>query len=68
MPVVFVKTFKGYEDRTQQLDDEVNAWILKHQPSIVSIQTVLSHEPGGRAGTGDLLYTVVYKADAPVAE
>lgn len=68
MPIVFVKTFKGYEDRTQQLDDMVNGWITQHKVDVVSVQTVLSHEPGGRAGMGDLLYTVVYKADAPVEE
>ncbi len=68
MPVVFVKTFKGYEDRTADLDQEVNAWVTKHQANVVSIQTVLSHEPGGRSGMGDLLYTVIYKADQPIAE
>lgn len=61
----FVKTFKGYEDKTAELDQAVNAWIQQHRASVVSIQTVLSHEPGARAGSGDLLYTVIYKADAP---
>lgn len=44
--MVFVKTFKRYEDKTRDLDVAVNAWIQQHQANVVSIQTVLSHEPG----------------------
>ena len=68
MPVVFVKTFKGYEDRTRDLDEAVNAWIVQHKVDVVSVQTVLAHEPEGRARTGDLLYTVIYKAAAPLPD
>ena len=64
--MVFVKTFKGYEDKTHDLDVAVNAWIQQHQANVVSIQTVLSHEPGARAGSGDLLYTVIYTSAAPL--
>ncbi len=64
----FVKTFKGYEDRTAQLDAVVNAWVLKHNANVVSVQTVLSHEFQGRAGSGDLVYTLVYKAEQPVPD
>lgn len=64
--MVFVKTFKGYEDKTLQLDATVNGWIQQHKAEVVSIQTVLSHEPNGRAGSGDLLYTVIYRAQAPI--
>ena len=64
--MVFVKTFKGYEDKTMQLDATVNAWLQQNKVDVVSIQTVLSHEPGGRAGSGDLLYTIVYRAEAPI--
>ena len=64
--MIFVKTFKGYEDKTLQLDATVNAWIQSNGVNVVSIQTVLSHEPGGRAGSGDLLYTVIYRAEKPV--
>jgi hypothetical protein len=66
--MIFVKTFKGYEDRTRQLDEEVNTWILEHQVNVTGIRTSLSHETGGRAGSGDLLYTVVYKADKPIRD
>jgi hypothetical protein len=66
--MVFVKTFKGYEDKTLQLDELVNGWILKTNANVMSIQTVLSHEYEGRAKSGDLLYTVIYKADQPFAE
>ena len=65
--MVFVKTFKGYEDKIIQLDAEVNAW-LSSRPDleVVDIKTVLAHETGGRAGMGDVLYTVIYKAASPV--
>lgn len=68
MPVVFVKTFKGYEDRTQALDDAVNAWVAEHRPDVVRVETALAHEPEGRAGTGDLIYTLVYRAGAPMPD
>ena len=66
--MVFVKTFKGYEDKTLLLDTAVNTWILQHKPNIADIKTVLSHEPGGRAGSGDLIYTVLYRADEPIPD
>ena len=64
--MIFVKTFKGYEDKTSDLDDQVNSWIAETRAAVVSIQTVLSHEPESRSGSGDLLYTVIYKADVPL--
>ncbi len=66
--MIFVKTFKGYEDKTGELDEKTNAWILEHKVQVMSIQTVLSHEYEGRANSCDLIYTVVYKADQPVTE
>lgn len=65
--MIFVKTFKGYEDRPAEIDNAVNAWILKNKVDVAGLQTVLSHEQGGRAGSGDLLFTVMYKADQPIA-
>lgn len=65
--MIFVKTFKGYEDRVLELDEVVNRWVQQNQIDVVDVRAVLSHEPGGRAGSGDLLYTVLYKADAPMA-
>ena len=64
--MVFVKTFKGYEDKTSQLDAAVNTWVQQNQVNVAAIQSALAHEPGARAGSGDLLYTVIYKADAPI--
>lgn len=66
--MLFVKTFKGYEDRTGELDKAVNDWIRHHGAGIeiVDIKTVLAHEQAGRAKMGDLLYTVIYRAPAPV--
>ena len=66
--MIFVKTIKGYEDKTGDLDKMTNDWIVQHKVQVVSIQTALSHEYEGRANSGDLLYTIVYKADQPVAE
>lgn len=64
--MIFVKTFKGYEDKTGELDSSVNAWIQESGIEIVDIKTVLSHEVGSRSGSGDLLYTILYRADAPI--
>ena len=64
--MIFVKTFKGYEDKPGELDRDVNTWIQENQVDVTGIRSVLSHEPGGRSGSGDLLYTVIYRADAPV--
>ncbi len=64
--MIFVKTFKGYEDKTLALDKAVNDWIAQNTVRVRSVQTALSHEYEGRAGSGDLLYTVVYEADSPI--
>ncbi len=67
--MIFVKTFKGYEDRAADLDKEVNDWAIAHAASIkvVDIKTALSHEDESRARSGDVLYTVIYEASKPVA-
>jgi hypothetical protein len=65
--MLFVKTFKGYEDKIHDLDAAVNQWVLKSQADVVDIKTSLAHEVDGRAGSGDLIYTVVYKASAPLS-
>ena len=66
--MIFVRTFKGYEDKTSELDRSVNTWVQNHKPSIVDVKAVLSHEPNSRANSGDLLFTVLYEADEPVRE
>jgi len=63
--MIFVKTFKGYEDRTHELDDLVNTWIAEHQADVVDIKTAMSHEDNSRAGSGDLIYTLLYNAEKP---
>jgi hypothetical protein len=65
--MLFVKSFKGYEDKPTHLDDVVNEWILQHKVDVVSVLSAMSHEPDGRAKMGDLIYTVVYRADRPIA-
>jgi len=62
----FVKTFKGYEDKTMELDSAVNGWIQNSKAVVIDVKSVLAHEVGGRAGSGDLIYTVIYEADAPI--
>ena len=64
--MLFIKTFKGYEDRTHELDSLVNNWLKHAKVEVVDIKTALAHEVDGRAKTGDLIYTVLYKADAPI--
>lgn len=65
--MIFVKTFKGYEDKTHDMDTVVNQWIQNSQADVIDIKTVLAHEIDGRAGSGDLIYTILYKAAAPLA-
>ena len=48
--MIFVRTFKGYEDKTANLDEAVNEWIRENTIDVVDVKSVLSHEPGGRAG------------------
>ena len=67
--MVYVKSFKGYEDKTADLDSAVNGWLTTnaHRIKVVrDVKSVLSHEAGGRAGTGDLIYTVVYESSEPL--
>ena len=65
---MFVKTFKGYEDRTADLDTEINEWIQGHgsQIEVMNVRTALSHESQSRARSGDLIYTILYRAEAPL--
>lgn len=73
--MIFVRSFKGYEDKTYELDALVNEWVAANKVDVVSVNTVLSHDPtkpqhqGGalRAGSGDLIYTVLYRAESPIA-
>ncbi len=64
--MIFVKTFKGYEDKTADIDAAVNNWVASHRDAleVVDVKTSLSHENESRARSGDLLYTVIYKADS----
>ncbi len=66
LAMVFVKTFKGYEDRVDELDKNVNEWIQANGVKVGNILSQLSHEHESRARSGDLIYTVLYSADAPV--
>ncbi len=64
--MIFVKTFKGYEDKTSDLDAAANEWISKNKVDVRGIEVSLSHEANARSRSGDLLFTILYKADQPV--
>ncbi len=64
--MVFVKTFKGYEDRVQEMDKAVNEWIQAGNADVIDIKAVLSHEVESRARSGDLVYVVLYRAAEPI--
>ena len=66
--MILVKTFKGYEDKPLVIDERVNNWIVANKVDVVDIKAALSHEPGAKHGSGDLIYTVLYRADAPIDE
>ena len=65
--MIFVKTFKGLEDKPTQIDAAANEWIQKHRVDVRDVKVVLAHEPGSRSGSGDFLFVVMYNADAPIA-
>ncbi len=64
--MIFIRTFKGYEDKTREIDDAVNTWLMENKVDVVDIKTVLSHENQSRARSGDLLYTVLYRSEKPI--
>ena len=64
--MIFIKTFKGYEDKAMSLDADVNNWVAQNAVDVVDVKAVLSHEHEARASSGDLLYTILYRADAPI--
>ncbi|MCK5557755.1 MAG: hypothetical protein KAJ01_05225 [Candidatus Hydrogenedentes bacterium] len=66
--MIFVKTFKGYEDKPLVIDERANTWIKANNVEVVDVRTALSHEQGAKHGSGDLIYTVLYKADEPIEE
>ena len=41
--MLFVRTFKGYEDRTQELDQQINEWVVANNVEVVDIKAALSH-------------------------
>lgn len=42
--MIFVKAFKGYEDRTLQLDTEANIWIHQNGARMADIKVAMNHE------------------------
>lgn len=64
--MVFVKTFKGFEDRAAELDAAVNEWARQQAVRVRAVQPVVAHKPGTVALSGDLLQVVLYQAKAPL--
>ena len=64
--MIFIKTFKGYEDKVQIIDKAVNDWILASNADVIDVKAVLSHEQESRARSGDLVYVVLYRAESPI--
>lgn len=66
--MIFVRTFKGYEDKVGDLDAEVNRWIAQNHVEVIDIKTALSHEKESvsRMHSGDLIYTVLYRSATPI--
>ncbi len=65
--MIFVKTFKGYEDKIGQLDETTNQWILRHNVDVHDVKIALGHEPNSRSGSGDLIYVILYNAAEAIA-
>ena len=65
--MIFVKTFKGYEDKVMDLDKTVNEWIVTNKVHVRDIKPSLSHEQESRAGSGDLVYSVIYESSDPIS-
>jgi len=63
--MVFVKTFKGYEDRAAELDAAVNEWARQQAVHLRAVQPVVGHKADAVALSGDLLQVVLYQAEAP---
>jgi len=66
-----VKTFKGYEDKVQDIDARVNGWIQTNGTSIqriVDLKIAMGHETNARSASGDLVYTLIYLAKQPISD
>ena len=64
--MVFVKVFKGLDDKVSQIEGATNEWIKNKRPNVRDIKVAMAHEPGGRTGSGDLLFVVMYEAEQPI--
>ncbi|MBI5091260.1 MAG: hypothetical protein HZB26_02320 [Candidatus Hydrogenedentes bacterium] len=64
--MVFVKTFKGYEDKVAQIDQATNDWIKANNVDVVGVKIALAHNQSQGMTGGDLIYTVLYRAEAPI--
>jgi hypothetical protein len=65
--MIFVKVFKGLEDKISQIEGATNEWIKRSAVRVLDVKVVLAHEPGARAASGDLVFVVTYEADQPIA-
>ena len=64
--MIFVKVFKGLEDKVSQIEVATNEWIKNNRPNVRDVKIAMAHEPGGRAASGDILFVVTYEAEEPI--
>ena len=63
--MVYVKTFKGYEDKIAELDKSVNDWLTASAHKIKAVlnrKATLSHDFVFNAAATAEIYTIVYEA------
>lgn len=59
--MVWLKSFKGYEDELDDLDRRVNDWIRDAHAEVVDVEVTMGFQPGQKSG--DVIYTVLFKRD-----
>lgn len=57
--MVWLKSFKGYEDELDDLDRRVNDWIRDSHAEVVDVEITLAFQPGQKSG--DVIYTLLFK-------
>ncbi len=65
--MVFVKLFKGLDDKISIVETAANDWIKSNKVAVRDVEVALAHAPDSKTGSGDLVLVVTYEADAPIA-
>jgi hypothetical protein len=64
--MVFVKLFKGLDDKVSQLESAANEWIKTNNVTVRGISLSLAHAMESRTGSGDIVLVVSYEAEKPI--